>query len=181
MLNKEIIKKLPKVELHEHLDGGLRPETIIEIAEKKNIEIPSHDPEELRAWFIRGCKQKSQGDYRRNHRIFKEKAGREEKLNALQEYNSTLNDISKTTNEIDALYQSAQYKREVLGQKLQGALNNMFGEKYRSPLREAEREKVYKNLLHERGDEIATSIKEEFLKFGVSKFDTKYRIGVLKK
>ena len=95
-----------------------------------------------------------------NGYIFKEKTRREEKLNALQECNSTLNAISKTTNEIDALYQSAQYKREVLGQKLQGALNNMFGEKYRSPLREAEREKVYKNLLHERGDEIAASIKE---------------------
>lgn len=59
MLKTEIIKKLPKVELHEHLDGGLRPETIIELAKKKNIELPSYDPEELREWFIRGCKQKS--------------------------------------------------------------------------------------------------------------------------
>lgn len=59
MLCREIIKKLPKVELHEHLDGGLKPETIIELAEKKGIKLPSNDPNELRDWFIRGCKQKS--------------------------------------------------------------------------------------------------------------------------
>ena len=39
-----MIKKLPKVELHHHLDGGVRPSTIVEIAEAKNIELPEHDP-----------------------------------------------------------------------------------------------------------------------------------------
>lgn len=59
MLNSEIIRKLPKVELHEHLDGGLRPETIIELAEERGIELPTKDPVELKDWFVRGCKQKS--------------------------------------------------------------------------------------------------------------------------
>ncbi len=59
MLDKELIRMLPKVELHEHLDGGLRPETIIELAKKKNTPLPCWDSSELKAWFVRGCKQKS--------------------------------------------------------------------------------------------------------------------------
>ena len=59
MLTDEIIRKVPKVELHEHLDGGLRPETIIELAKERNIEIPSMDPKELADWFHRGCNEKS--------------------------------------------------------------------------------------------------------------------------
>ncbi len=59
MLTREIIKKVPKVELHEHLDGGLRPETIIELAQKDGIKLPSYDPKKLKEWFVRGCKQKS--------------------------------------------------------------------------------------------------------------------------
>lgn len=56
---EEFIKKCPKVELHDHLDGGLRPSTIIELADKYDVEIPSHDEKELLAWFERGCKLKS--------------------------------------------------------------------------------------------------------------------------
>ena len=59
MIAKEIIRKCPKVELHEHLDGGLRPETIIELAEERNIILPSHDRDELKAWFSKGSAEKS--------------------------------------------------------------------------------------------------------------------------
>ncbi|WP_125610674.1 adenosine deaminase [Specibacter cremeus] len=45
------LKKLPKVSLHDHLDGGLRPATIIELAAGIGHELPSTDPEELRRWF----------------------------------------------------------------------------------------------------------------------------------
>ncbi|MEW9053790.1 MAG: adenosine deaminase [Neobacillus sp.] len=38
---------LPKIELHCHLDGSLRPETIIEIAKREGIIIPSFDREEI--------------------------------------------------------------------------------------------------------------------------------------
>ncbi len=54
-----MIKKLPKVELHHHLDGGVRPSTIVEIAEAKNIELPEHDPVKLADWFHRGSDRKS--------------------------------------------------------------------------------------------------------------------------
>ncbi len=60
MVTREMIKKIPKVELHDHLDGGLRPETIIELAEEQGVkELPSSDPEELAAWFHRGANRKS--------------------------------------------------------------------------------------------------------------------------
>jgi adenosine deaminase len=52
-LSLETIREAPKVLLHEHLDGGLRPETIVELARESNYErLPSSDPEALRRWFI---------------------------------------------------------------------------------------------------------------------------------
>jgi len=59
MVTKEMIKMLPKVELHDHLDGGLRPETIIELAKEYKVDIPSQDPKELAEWFFRGANRKS--------------------------------------------------------------------------------------------------------------------------
>jgi len=41
------LAKLPKTDLHVHLDGSLRLATIIDLAEKQGVEIPSHDPEGL--------------------------------------------------------------------------------------------------------------------------------------
>ena len=54
-----MIKRVPKVELHDHLDGGLRIETIIELSKREGLPLPSFDPTELREWFVRGCRQKS--------------------------------------------------------------------------------------------------------------------------
>jgi adenosine deaminase len=50
-LTLEQIVALPKVVLHEHLDGGLRPETIIELAAEIGHELPSTDAEALGTWF----------------------------------------------------------------------------------------------------------------------------------
>jgi len=38
------IQKLPKISLHDHLDGGLRPQTILELATQESVELP-HDPD----------------------------------------------------------------------------------------------------------------------------------------
>lgn len=44
---KEFAKTLPKAELHCHLDGSIRPETVLEIAKKDKIELPSYDINEI--------------------------------------------------------------------------------------------------------------------------------------
>lgn len=49
---REQIARLPKVVLHDHLDGGLRPATIVELAAQAGHTLPTTDPEELRAWFV---------------------------------------------------------------------------------------------------------------------------------
>jgi adenosine deaminase len=50
------LKELPKVLLHDHLDGGLRPETIIEIAEETGYQgLPTHKTSELVLWFKEAC------------------------------------------------------------------------------------------------------------------------------
>ncbi|MDT0319346.1 adenosine deaminase [Streptomyces millisiae] len=46
------IRRAPKVLLHDHLDGGLRPATIVELAAAQGYErLPETDPERLREWF----------------------------------------------------------------------------------------------------------------------------------
>ncbi|MDR4533690.1 adenosine deaminase [Glutamicibacter sp. PS] len=44
-------RDLPKVSLHDHLDGGLRPQTIIELAAEIGHELPATDAEALGEWF----------------------------------------------------------------------------------------------------------------------------------
>jgi adenosine deaminase len=44
----ELIERLPKTDLHVHLDGSLRLSTILELAERHKIELPAKDPEGLR-------------------------------------------------------------------------------------------------------------------------------------
>ncbi|GAB3461726.1 adenosine deaminase [Streptomonospora sediminis] len=46
------IRRAPKVLLHDHLDGGLRPQTIVELAEDTGYTgLPARDPAELATWF----------------------------------------------------------------------------------------------------------------------------------
>ena len=49
------VKRLPKALLHDHLDGGLRPQTIIDIAKEIGHELPSYDAVELAEWFRASC------------------------------------------------------------------------------------------------------------------------------
>jgi len=63
-LQPAILKKLPKVLLHEHLDGVLRPETVIDLAKSSNYtELPSRDPAQLAKWFHQGANQGSLPKY----------------------------------------------------------------------------------------------------------------------
>ena len=52
----EQVKRLPKALLHDHLDGGLRPQTIIDIANEIGYDaLPTKDAAELAIWFRESC------------------------------------------------------------------------------------------------------------------------------
>ena len=52
MVPLEILRSAPKVLLHDHLDGGLRPETVVELAREQSYDgLPTRDPAELGRWF----------------------------------------------------------------------------------------------------------------------------------
>ena len=52
MLSLHDVRRAPKVLLHDHLDGGLRPQTIIELAADCAHELPVSDAEGLGKWFV---------------------------------------------------------------------------------------------------------------------------------
>jgi adenosine deaminase len=52
------IRAAPKVLLHDHLDGGLRPATVVELAREIGYDkLPSSDPDEVAAWLTRGARR----------------------------------------------------------------------------------------------------------------------------
>jgi adenosine deaminase len=62
-LTTDIIRRCPKVVLHDHLDGGLRPATIIELARDQQVELPTQDPDALRDFLSSGSHRGSLADY----------------------------------------------------------------------------------------------------------------------
>ena len=60
MLRPETIREAPKAMLHDHLDGGLRPSTIVDLAAEFGYDgLPTADPDELAAHIRRGADRKS--------------------------------------------------------------------------------------------------------------------------
>ena len=58
------MRTYPKVLLHEHLDGVLRPQTVIDLAKDVGYaELPTADPHALAQWFHRGANQGSLAKY----------------------------------------------------------------------------------------------------------------------
>jgi adenosine deaminase len=51
----EAARSAPKVLLHDHLDGGLRPTTVVELADEIGWRLPHDDPDELQRWFTAGA------------------------------------------------------------------------------------------------------------------------------
>ena len=43
---------LPKIDLHCHLDGSVRPQTVIDLAKQQNITLPSYDVDEINALMV---------------------------------------------------------------------------------------------------------------------------------
>ncbi|HET9613554.1 MAG TPA: adenosine deaminase [Candidatus Limnocylindrales bacterium] len=60
VLSEDTIREAPKVLLHDHLDGGLRPATMVDLAAELGYDgLPTTDVDELAAWFRRGADRKS--------------------------------------------------------------------------------------------------------------------------
>ncbi len=51
MLDDATLRAFPKISLHDHLDGGLRPRTVCEIAAEIGHRLPAEDPDRLGRWF----------------------------------------------------------------------------------------------------------------------------------
>ena len=49
--DETVIARVPKAVLHDHLDGGLRPATIVELAAETGDELPADSPGKLAEWF----------------------------------------------------------------------------------------------------------------------------------
>jgi adenosine deaminase len=60
LLTLDTIRQAPKALLHDHLDGGLRPATVIDLAREFHYDgLPTTDPDDLATWFRRGADRKS--------------------------------------------------------------------------------------------------------------------------
>src|SRR5882672_4614354 len=63
-LDKGLLRTLPKVLLHEHLDGVLRPQSVIDLArQEKYSDLPTSDPAALADWFHQGANKGSLAKY----------------------------------------------------------------------------------------------------------------------
>jgi adenosine deaminase len=50
-VTRELLRRLPKTDLHVHLDGSVRPETLIDLAQKQGVQLPRWDADELRDYM----------------------------------------------------------------------------------------------------------------------------------
>jgi adenosine deaminase len=57
------LRQLPKISLHDHLDGGLRPQTILELADAHGVDVPAGTSAELAQWFLDQCNAGNLPDY----------------------------------------------------------------------------------------------------------------------
>ena len=58
-----ILKRLPKVELHCHLDGSLRPQTMVSLAQKDGISLPTNNVPDLKKMLSIGKDRVSLEEY----------------------------------------------------------------------------------------------------------------------
>lgn len=63
VLDAGLVRRLPKVTLHDHLDGGLRPATVVDLGRENGVSLPTGDPDELQAWVTAQCSAGTLVDY----------------------------------------------------------------------------------------------------------------------
>ncbi|WP_166997808.1 adenosine deaminase [Paramicrobacterium fandaimingii] len=62
-LGRVNLRDVPKVSLHDHLDGGLRPATILDLADDEGVSVPETDADDLADWFVSQCNAGNLVDY----------------------------------------------------------------------------------------------------------------------
>ncbi|WP_298989788.1 adenosine deaminase [uncultured Pseudokineococcus sp.] len=67
--SESVLRALPKVSLHDHLDGAVRPQTIIDLSPVVGLDLPTADADELGAWFLGQSTTGSLVDYLRSFDI----------------------------------------------------------------------------------------------------------------
>lgn len=63
IISDNVLLRLPKVELHCHLDGSLRLSTILDLAQKQKVKLPAHDLQKLKKILIIGNKRGTLEEY----------------------------------------------------------------------------------------------------------------------
>jgi adenosine deaminase len=63
MLDLKTIKEMPKTDLHCHLDGSVRIDTILDLAARQKVELPSRDPKKLKKILVPGLNCNSLVEY----------------------------------------------------------------------------------------------------------------------
>jgi adenosine deaminase len=51
MTLEKFIRLMPKIELHVHLEGSIRPETLLTLAERNDVSLPVKSIEEVQEWY----------------------------------------------------------------------------------------------------------------------------------
>jgi adenosine deaminase len=62
-ITPRIVERLPKAEIHCHLDGSLRPGTVLELARAQGVKLPTRDLPRLTRLLQAGARTRSLGDY----------------------------------------------------------------------------------------------------------------------
>ena len=62
-LTHRVIQRLPKTDIHCHLDGCIRPRTMLELAEAQGVRLPTHNLAKLTRFLEAGKRTRNLGDY----------------------------------------------------------------------------------------------------------------------